>query len=228
MSLADLWHVEQYENISIISPDENNILNYKLGVYQTILILKSQGVEIPPHTVMIFPTDYYRDESPVSYIKQNLILLFPIRDETFSISEYVMFQYFHELGHLIVGEFEEPQKWIGELLACSLNHFFYPKDTNKFSFYYVNIALKTLTFEHNQLHYHLIEKVLSANQYLVYKGDHQIRSALFAYSLENKEFNFVSLLQEFYASQNNPEERKKCIEKIEYIFNCSANTVQNK
>lgn len=218
MSLAENWYIEQYENVSIISPDTMQSKDYNLGIYEVIKIFKANDITVPAHTVLIFPVGYSNGECPVSYINQNLIMIFPFENNFYKKSEYVMYQYLHELGHLITGNFEQSDTWIGELLACSCNFFFYPKDNINNSFYDESIAKKTLSFHHNKLHYDLISKDLEFNQYLVYNGDNPIQSALYAYGCQNSEFNFASLLNDFYTYRNDTEMRKNLIFKVKCIF----------
>ena len=214
MNLADLWYVSKYENVSILAPEKNTEYDYKRGIIQTIDIFKSNGIDVPPHTVLIFPIGYSSNESPVSYPPQHLVMIFPLEYVNLPRDKYVMFQYLHELGHLITGAFDQPNKWVGELLACSCNYFFFPKDTSPNSFYELSIANQTLSLAQNQANYKLIQSNLCSEQYLVYNGSHPIKSALYAYSLEHSDFDFVSLLKEFAASKTKSKEQNKLILKI--------------
>lgn len=228
MNLADTWRIEKYENISIISPDTITVKDFNLGIYETIKILKANGITIPLHTVLIFPTEYSSNEVPFSFPEQNLILIFPIKDDYYHKKEYVMFQYFHEIGHLLTGNFVKANMWVGELLACSCNFFFYPKNNIQNSFYDINIKQNILSVEHNKIHFNIIKSNLLSNPYLVYKGQHQIQSALYSYGLIHEEFNFVALLNEFITYRNNPEELSKLILKIHCIINWGDDKIEFK
>lgn len=218
MSLADNWYVSKCDEVTILSPETDCKFIYKQGVIEALLILNSKGIPVPPHTVIIFPVSYSNNEIPVSYIEQNLIFLFPLENISYSIREYVIYQYLHELGHLLTGSFPQSYKWVGELLACSCNFFFFPKDNQVGSFYDVCITKETLDFEQIKSNFRLISTCLADNQRMVYKDNYQIKSALYSYSLEHSDFDFVSLLKQFSATKHLPQEQENLITQIINLF----------
>lgn len=213
MSLADNLYIYQEENVSILSNQD-----YRKIILSILNFFKSNGIDIPKHTVLIYPPNFYdnSNEYPVTYINQNLIFLFPLLSNKYPIEDFILYQYLHELCHLVIGEFEQPIKWVSELLACSCNYFFFPKDEREGSFYDVNIDKTLLSFEHNKIHFSLIENQLSGNPYLVYNGNYPIKSALMSYKNKCPKFNFIELLKEFISLRNKPKDN--AIIKVKQFF----------
>ena len=210
MGLTSLWREYDKDNVFIISPNDK----YHEKISASLKIFKDVGIEIQKHTVIVFP-DNFKDvtkmeELPASYFYPDIIMLFPLLNE-----EGVMYQYLHELGHIITGRFPQEIMWAAEIISCSCNFFLFPQDTNC----YLNfISPLILPLKQNQKNFQILGEALIKDPGLVYTGNYHIESTLYSYYQLNKDFDFIGLLKSFSGRQTDSALKEEWTNRIKTIL----------
>lgn len=212
MGLANIWQEWKYNNVTIISPNDT----YHPYIFEVIRTFNHYEINIPNHTVILYP-DYYninQYEVPVTYFLSKTIMLFPLNN-----TGGLMYQYFHELGHLLIGSSPKDNKWLDEIIACSCNFFLYPKERD----YYLNYIFPCiLSLQQNRENYQKLGNKLIEDPSLVYTSDTHIESLLYAYAHENN-FDFPCFLIEMAKYRNYQEKRMELIVKLkEILLGCAT------
>lgn len=178
-----------------------------LPVYALKLALSLGIKEIPKHTIICLPGI----ANPVTFHESQLIMLFANDPEEF------IYQYAHELCHLLLGNFPKDLKWFSELLCCTCSNVL-TEASNK-------CRDPLLPLKDNYNNFLAIKNILSDKPTAVY--DHEERkfpTLICSYCFENPNFNFIDLLNQSVASKGN---RDVLISLIDQLFHNIQATMKN-
>ncbi len=136
----------------------------------------------PRHTIICLP----EMASPVAFHNSHLICLF-----AGSINQY-LFQYAHELCHIVLGPFPQKLKWFAELLCCSCSYFYLDEKNISQS---IDLEKDILELKQNLNNYLAIKDLLTSNPTAVYSHEtHQFEALIWSYFKLHTEFSFIDLL----------------------------------
>ncbi len=141
--------------------------------------------QLPRHTVICFP----KIARPATFINAQIIMLFA------NESDQLIYQYAHELCHIVLGKFPKEFAWFAELLCCTCSNFF----TDENNTFRDNVYPLKCNYEN----YLSIKSILTNNPTAVYEHNLQFKTLINSYCLEYRDIDFPYLLSQFVAAKGN-------------------------